>query len=70
MEFNKNDFENEFSQRWLYHQCLNEILRNGYNIPDNKLVIKNSEKSQIRLLLDKYKVKKPFITLIPGGIMK
>ena len=70
VEFNKNDFENEFSQRWLYHQCLNEILRNGYNIPDNKLVIKNSEKSQIRLLLDKYKVKKPFITLIPGAAWK
>ena len=25
VQFKRNDFEDKFSQRWLYHQCLNKI---------------------------------------------
>jgi len=70
VQFKWNDFEDKFSQRWLYHQCLNKILINSYDIPKNKLVIKDSEKSEARLLLDNYGIKDPFVILIPGAAWK
>ena len=70
VEFKRNDFKDNFSQRWLYHQCLDKILNNQYEIPDNKLEIKGSEQSEARLLLDQYGVDDSFVTIIPGAAWK
>jgi len=68
--FKRNDFENSFSQRWLYHQCLNKILNKKHDIPDNKLEINISEQNEAKLLLNSYGVDNSFITIIPGAAWK
>ena len=70
IQFNRNNFDNKFSQRWLYHQCLNKILVNNYNIPDNKLVVSKIERNEAELLLKNNGVDRSFITLIPGAAWK
>ena len=67
IELRKNDFPDEFSQRWLYHQCLEELLDDDYQIPKTRLVIHNSEQSEIKLFLDKEGLEGSFITLVPGA---
>jgi lipopolysaccharide heptosyltransferase II len=67
VELKKDDFEDNFSQRWLYHQCLDTIFNKQYEIPNNKLAIKASEQREIKILLHHYEVNEPFITLIPGA---
>ena len=67
MELKKNDFPNEFSQRWLYHQCLDKILDNEYPVPKSKLVIQKNEQIEIKYLLKKEGITGSYITLIPGA---
>jgi len=70
IEFKKDDFEDNFTQRWLYHQCLDTILNHQYEVPKNELVIKDSEQREIKMLLDRYDVNGSFITIIPGAKWK
>jgi lipopolysaccharide heptosyltransferase II len=70
IEFKKDDFEDNFTQRWLYHQCLDTVFNHQYEIPKNKLVIKDSEQREIKMLLDRHDVNGSFITIIPGAKWK
>ena len=67
IELKKNHFPDEFSQRWLYHQCLEELLDNDYLVPKTKLVIQKNEQSEIKLLLEKEGLTGSYITLVPGA---
>ena len=67
IELKKNHFPDEFSQRWLYHQCLEELLDNDYLVPKTKLVIQKNEQSEIKLFLEKEGLTGSYITLVPGA---
>jgi ADP-heptose:LPS heptosyltransferase len=67
IELKKNNFPDEFSQRWLYHQCLEELLDNDYLVPKTKLVIQKNEQSEIKLFLEKEGLTGSYITLVPGA---
>ena len=67
IELKKNHFPDEFSQRWLYHQCLEELLDNDYPVPKTKLVIQKNEQSEIKLFLEKVGLTGSYITLVPGA---
>ena len=67
IELKKNHFPNEFSQRWLYHQCLEKLLDNEYLIPKAKLVIQKNEQIEIKLFLGKEGLTGSYITLVPGA---
>ena len=67
IELKKNHFPNEFSQRWLYHQCLEELLDNDYPIPKAKLAIQKNEQIEIKLFLEKEGLTGSYITLVPGA---
>jgi ADP-heptose:LPS heptosyltransferase len=67
IEFKKNNFPDEFSQRWLYHQCLKELLNNDYPVPKTKLVIQKNEQIEIKLFLEKEGLTGSYITLVPGA---
>ena len=67
IELKKNHFPNEFSQRWLYHQCLEKLLDNEYPIPKAKLVIQKNEQIEIKLFLGKEGLTGSYITLVPGA---
>jgi ADP-heptose:LPS heptosyltransferase len=67
IELKKNHFPDEFSQRWLYHQCLEELLNDDYLIPKTKLVIQKNEQFEIKLFLEKEGLNGPYITLVPGA---
>ena len=67
IELKKNNFPDEFSQRWLYHQCLEELLDNDYPVPKTKLVIQKNEQSEIKLFLEKEGLTGSYITLVPGA---
>ena len=70
IEFKKDNFEDNFSQRWLYHQCLGSIFKVPYAIPNNKLVVRGSEERAIKILLNQYEVNESFVTIIPGATWK
>jgi len=67
IEFKNNHFPDEFSQRWLYHQCLKELLNNDYPVPKAKLVIQKNEQIEIKLFLEKEGLTGSYITLVPGA---
>jgi len=67
IELKKNHFPNEFSQRWLYHQCLEELLDNDYRIPKAKLAIQKNEQTEKKLFLEREGLTGPYITLVPGA---
>ena len=67
IEFKRNNFPDEFSQRWLYHQCLEELLNDDYQVPKAKLVIQKNEQIEIKLFLEKEGLTGSYITLVPGA---
>ena len=67
IELKKNHFPNVFSQRWLYHQCLDKILDNEYPVPKSKLVIQKNEQIEIKYFLKKEGLTGSYITLVPGA---
>ena len=41
-----------------------------YAIPNNKLVVRDSEERAIKILLNQYEVNESFVTIIPGATWK
>lgn len=67
IQFHQNNFEKDFDQRKLFHQCIEHLFEQHYSIPDTTLNLDEKELLSAQQFLKKLGISENFILIIPGA---